>query len=515
MYLQLSTTLSLLLHLLHPASALPSPPSTYPAKSKPGEANALTNALAQLHSKLSPNASVILPTYATWNETLIRGSSPRISPGYQAVVNVATEGDIAHTLAAANRFDVPVLATAGTHGWTRTLNQVEGGIQIRLRGLNGVKVEQDGKAATIGGGILQWEIVGKLYEKGLYAVTGLCECVSVAGPLLGGGHSILQASHGFAADNLVSARVVLYNGTVVTASEKKNPDLFWGLRGAGHNFGIVASLKVKTHPIQKTWTTASFFFTQEKLEALLELVNRVDEAADRSPNLVLLGVITRIPPLDPKNPAIVYSLHYEGSVEEAAPYHAQFKALGPVRAVVTPNVTYKALQKLTGNSLEGTACRKNLNIIGNGASLPTWNGTAGRAAYNVFSQLSADPRFNTSALLLENYGMNNVRAVNADSTALPPEERKYPIVANPSIWYKGDNPQTEADAYSYGERIRQEFFAGSLGADKHTYVNYAIGTETYGEMYGYEDWRTAKLKGLKRTWDPKNRFGYYNPVPIS
>lgn len=132
-------------------------------------------------------------------------------------------------------------------------------------------------------------------------VHALCECVSVVGPMLAGGHSMLQARHGYALDNLVSARVVLANGTAVTASSASNPDLYWALRGAGQSFGIVTSVKMKVYDIPSNWTISTFIFKSNKLETLLDLVNKMDSEKTRPANLVISGVATRIPPMDPSN----------------------------------------------------------------------------------------------------------------------------------------------------------------------------------------------------------------------
>lgn len=167
---------------------------------------------------------------------------------------------------------------------------------------------------------------------------------------------------------------------------------------------------------------------------------------------------------------------------------------------------------MTQNNLDSIACRRNLNAMGSGASLPTWNTTAIRNAYNIFKTMTADTRFNTSVLLLESYGMQGVKVVDASSTSLALEERQYPNVANPTIWWEGNDAKTATDGYAYGDKIRNAFFAGVGSAKKHTYVNYAIGTESFEQMYGYEDWRVKKLKSLKKLLDPKNKFGYYNPV---
>ena len=133
-------------------------------------------------------------------------------------------------------------------------------------------------------------------------VTGLAECVSVAGPLIGGGHSLLQGQYGYALDGLVSARVVLASGRLVEVSRTKNADLFWALRGAGHNFGIVTSLKVKTYNVPGTWTVHSMIFATDKLEALFELVNEFERPSSKRPSkLALTGVFVRIPTADAVN----------------------------------------------------------------------------------------------------------------------------------------------------------------------------------------------------------------------
>jgi FAD/FMN-containing dehydrogenase len=133
-------------------------------------------------------------------------------------------------------------------------------------------------------------------------VTGVCECVSLAGPLLGGGHGVLQGQHGFAVDNLVSASVVLANGTLVKASKTVNKDLFWAIQGAGHNFGILTSLEVKTYDIPGNWTVYQMIFSAEKVEALASLVNKLEEpSSKRSSKLVLNGVYARIPAIDATN----------------------------------------------------------------------------------------------------------------------------------------------------------------------------------------------------------------------
>jgi hypothetical protein len=168
---------------------------------------------------------------------------------------------------------------------------------------------------------------------------------------------------------------------------------------------------------------------------------------------------------------------------------------------------------VTGNNLISQACTRNENIAGAGVSLPAWDPEGVRKAFTIFGKLTADPRFNTSITLLENYGMQGVRAIDTASTALAPEEREYPILASPVLWWAGDDAQTTKDAYAYTRTMRDALYTGVDKSNKkrHCYVNYANGEESKPEMYGY-DARLTKLAKLKGEWDPKNRFGFYNPI---
>ncbi|KAI4932264.1 uncharacterized protein J4E92_004164 [Alternaria infectoria] len=471
-------------------------------------------AASALSPQLSKDAIITFPGDARWDDLQVRGASPRISPDYNVVVEVATESDVQTTVAFANRFNIPFLAVTGGHGWTTTLNNLSYGIQINMRKLNTTTLGQNGKTATVGGGTMQHEITGSLYASGKYSVTGLGECVSVAGPLLGGGHSLLQNQYGYSLDGLVSARIVVASGKVVEASRTKNADLFWALQGAGHQFGIVTSLEVKIYDIPSNWTVYSIIFPSDKVEALFSLVNEFEEpSTERSAKLALTGLFVRIPAADPVNPVVAYTVAYEGTEAEADPYAARFKALGPISTMVSTDVNYVELYTVTGNNLGGQACRRNQNVAGAGVSLPTWDLESVRKAFTLFGNITADPRFNTSITLMENYGMQGVRAIDISSTALAPEEREYPILASPVLWWVGDDAQTTKDAYAHTRAMRDALYTGldNSNQKRHCYVNYANGEEDRPEMYGY-DARLAKLVKLKGKWDPKNRFGFYNPI---
>lgn len=108
------------------------------------------------------------------------------------------------------------------------------------------------------------------------SAVGTCWCVGALGAGLGGGHGRLQGKAGLIIDNMIQLRVVLANGTVINVSETENPDLFWGMRGAGQNFGIVVEANITTYPLLPGGTAydVEMDFTSDQLEDVLYLANQ-------------------------------------------------------------------------------------------------------------------------------------------------------------------------------------------------------------------------------------------------
>lgn len=111
--------------------------------------------------------------------------------------------------------------------------------------------------------------------------------------MLGGGHGWLQGQHGLLTDNILSMRLVLADGSAVSASPTENNELFWALRGAGHNFGIVTSVEYRIFDVEpgqgRVWAYEEYVFKQDKLEALFEWANGLFQDDVGSPRPVELS----------------------------------------------------------------------------------------------------------------------------------------------------------------------------------------------------------------------------------
>jgi FAD/FMN-containing dehydrogenase len=118
--------------------------------------------------------------------------------------------------------------------------------------------------------------------------------------MLGGGHGWLQGQFGLSADNLLSARLVLANGTAITVSDVEHSDLFWALKGAGHNFGIVTSFQYRVYDRTKdneNFALETMIFTGDKLEDIYTEANKM--FAERPVELTWFSMLFPMPAMDP------------------------------------------------------------------------------------------------------------------------------------------------------------------------------------------------------------------------
>ncbi|KAF3761738.1 FAD-binding domain-containing protein [Cryphonectria parasitica EP155] len=149
---------------------------------------------------------------------------------------------------------------------------------VDLAAINSVTVDPATHIATVGAGARLGHVATELYKQGGRAIShGSCPGVGISGHILHGGYGWASHNKGLALDWMMGASVVLANGTQVYCSETENPDLFWALRGAGSNFGIVVSYTLNTFPVPSVSTpfkvSLKWHTKEEKINGLQALVN--------------------------------------------------------------------------------------------------------------------------------------------------------------------------------------------------------------------------------------------------
>ncbi|BCL33180.1 FAD-binding oxidoreductase [Streptomyces aurantiacus] len=195
------------------------------------------------------------------------------------IVRCADPDDARNAVLAARESGVPLSVRGGGHDWAgRALN--DGGLTIDLAGLRRVTVDPVAQVAEVSGGATAADLARAVEPFGLTAVTGTAGSVGMAGLTLGGGYGPLSGRFGLALDNLVSADLVLADGSVVTVDDEREPDLFWALRGGGGNFGLVTALRVRLHRVPTLLSGIVMYSWDQAATVLAGLADAVPETPD-------------------------------------------------------------------------------------------------------------------------------------------------------------------------------------------------------------------------------------------
>lgn len=170
------------------------------------------------------------------------------------VVHVTTAQQIQHVVSVGITAGLKVSARCGGHSYASLGHGGENDhLIVDLTHMNSVVVDPTTHIATVGAGARLGHVASELYNQGQRAIShGSCPGVGISGHLLHGGYGWASHNKGLALDWMIGANVVLANGAEVHCSKTDNPDLFWALRGAGSNFGIVISYELDTFPAPST-----------------------------------------------------------------------------------------------------------------------------------------------------------------------------------------------------------------------------------------------------------------------
>ncbi|AWW41281.1 oxidoreductase [Streptomyces sp. AS58] len=173
---------------------------------------------------------------------------------------------------------------------------VDGGVTIDLSLMRWVRVDPVARTAQVGGGSQLGDLDHATHAFGLATPSGIVSMTGVGGLTLGGGHGYLTRKYGLTVDNLLSADVVLADGSFVTANETEHPDLFWALRGGGGNFGVVTSLTYRLHPVD----TIGFGITAWPVDRTREVLTWYREFLPQAPDDVYgFFTVFSLPPAPP------------------------------------------------------------------------------------------------------------------------------------------------------------------------------------------------------------------------
>src|SRR4051794_33776218 len=265
------------------------------------------------------------------------------------IVRCAGVSDVMRAVDFARSEDLSVAVRGGGHS-IPGFSTCDGGVVIDLSGMTTVRVDPATRTAVAEGGATWGDFDHETQAFGLAVTGGLVSSTGIAGFTLGGGIGWLMRKCGLACDSLVGADVVTADGQLVHASEDENPELLWGLRGGGGNFGIVTSLEFSLHPVGPMLLAGPVFFAGDRAEEILRFYRDwVRTLPDEVTTLVNLTTAPPAPFLPEEvhgKPIVAVIAVHSGDPEEGRALVQPLKDLGdPVADLMGP-MPYTMMQSL-------------------------------------------------------------------------------------------------------------------------------------------------------------------------
>lgn len=324
---------------------------------------------------------------------------------------------------------------------------------------------------------------------------------------MGGGIASAQGHQGLMQDALESVQVVTADGALLSASKHDNPDLFWAIRGAGSNFGIITSATYKVYGTSNNnqAMNADFVFPASANHSFWQVMQSFDNILPSRLALTAVAFYDRLH----NQPVIALNAVYFGPQAHGEPYLSPFKALNPLRSNISmvPNNALMDAAFFNFFGQDNGACTPNQHInIYTVGLLKTHPPAFEQFFANLTDFWIANPDFQ-GRLLLQRFPNQAVTAVPQDETSYP--WRAVKTYMNIEGFYTDKTLDDAVNAFV--GPARDEFAKTSGFEHLATYSNYARGDEGPEAWYGKE--KLPRLVELKRKWDPEGVFSWNNPVP--
>jgi FAD/FMN-containing dehydrogenase len=399
------------------------------------------------------------------------------------IVRPTSADDVALAVRYGREQALPIAVRGGGHS-IPGLSTCDDGIVIDLSGMRGVTADPHSRTARANGGALLAELDDAAQAHGLVCPVGVVSHTGVAGLTLGGGMGRLQRKFGLTIDNLLSVDLVTADGKLVRAAEDENPELFWGMRGAGANFGVVTSFEFRLHPLDHPVTHGAVIHPIDRASDLAEHYRSLAEA---SPDELWLSYTMGL--LDGQPVAIVSVLHC-GSVDEAERDLRGLRSFGP--PLVDSIEVKKHLDAQHAND-EGSAWGHRFYM--KSAYLPALPDELIRLCTEHAKRVpeGAEPDISIWA-----WG-RAIAEVPEDGTAFTGREAAFWFAAE-IMW---DDPALDDACREWSRAIVDDVTPFAISG---RYVNDVAETDAGLGRSIYGEAKYDRLVALKRAWDPDNVF---------
>ena len=255
-----------------------------------------TKSVAELKANL--RGPVIEPNDANYDDAR-KVYNAMINKKPRLIARCADASDVIHSVNFARKNDLLLAIRSGGHNGGG-LGICDDGLVIDLGLIKFARVDPTARIVTAGGGCTWGDVDHATHAFGLATPSGIISTTGVGGLTLGGGIGHLTRKYGLTIDNLISADLVLADGSFVKASADENSDLFWAIRGGGGNFGVITSFTFRLHPIDTIYAGPMLYELNEAAEVMKWYRELIPSAPDDLNGWFAFMTVPPAPPF-PKN----------------------------------------------------------------------------------------------------------------------------------------------------------------------------------------------------------------------
>jgi FAD/FMN-containing dehydrogenase len=411
------------------------------------------------------------------------------------IARPSTAEEVATAVRFAREHDLEITVRSGGHS-ASGLGGANGGLLVDMSAMRGVEAHPRTRTARANGGALLGELDVAAQAHGLVCPIGVVGHTGVAGLTLGGGVGRLQRNFGLTIDNLTAVELVTADGRLVRATETEEPELFWGLRGAGWNFGIATTFEFRLHPFGPELHRGVITFAATEVR---DLWSRFRDYALQAPDSVscIFGLDRAAPDAGYPDemvgrPIVFFAWNHSGAADDVERDTAGLRR-GP-KSLTTNIGSQPYLEIQTAHDLAFAWGSRSFIKSHNADDLRP------EALDELVEHVADRPgeaTFSVTAL------GGAIARVPEDATAYAGRDAAFDLSAD-SSWTDPSADDANFDWCRRAMRIVEP--DRTLGA--YPNGNGDVGPEETRRIYG--DAKVARLAALKREWDPDNVF-HVNP----
>lgn len=439
------------------------------------------DAIAQLRKQIT--GRLILPGDPTYDSThKVFYWNPRTAQQPKVIIQCAHEEDVLRGVEFARRHQLEVAVRAGGHShlaWGSS-----NGLVLDLSPMKKISIDPTRRIVRAQAGVLSSEVAQAAGQHGLVPVLGQCPGVGATGVTLGGGLGWLSGLFGACCDNLLSARLITADARVLDVSAATDPELFWGLRGAGANFGVTTSFEAQLHPLGSVFAGDVHFAVRDAravLRGFREIMHDAPDGFQATLNLT------------PGERGAFLSLCHAGQEQEAEKILQAFRSIAsPTKEIVQRQAYAKLAEKAAATNPGKTPA----NLF-RGIQTVYRESISDELIDIIVDQLAqATP---DTIIGLSHYMHGEVCRVKPDETAFPHRQEHSIHLRMAFNW---SDPQASEKRMAWGDEWLRMLRPAS---NERIYANY----QTYDTRTGSQAIFTsnhARLQVLKNKYDPTNFF---------